>query len=49
MPNGRLTDPAPLQRAAGFRLEAEAAWLRDFLSARLWTADKLNAAAEARP
>ncbi len=49
MPNGRLTDPAPLQRAAGFRLEAEAAWLRGFLSARLWTADKLNAPAEARP
>lgn len=36
MPNDRLTDPAALQTAAGFRLEAEASWLRGFLSARLW-------------
>ena len=36
MPNGRLTDPAPLLGATGWRLDAEAAWLRGFLSARLW-------------
>lgn len=39
MPNGRLTDPAPHLSAAGFRLDAEATWLRGFLSARLWVRD----------
>lgn len=42
MPNGRLTDPAPLLRAAGFRQEAEASWLRGFLSARLWATGMLK-------
>ena len=36
IPTGRLTDPAPLLTAGGFRLEVETAWLRGFLSARLW-------------
>lgn len=42
MPNGRLTDPSPLLRAAGFRLEAEVSWLRGFLSSRLWTTGMLG-------
>lgn len=33
---GRLTDPAPLLVASGFRLEAETTWLRGFLSSQLW-------------
>lgn len=36
IPAGRLTDPAPLLTEHGFALEAEPAWLRGFLSARLW-------------
>jgi ubiquinone/menaquinone biosynthesis C-methylase UbiE len=32
----KLTDPAPLLVAEGFRLEAEASRLRGFLSSRLW-------------
>lgn len=36
IPAGRLTDPAPLLAAAGFRPEAEAKWLKGFLSSRLW-------------
>lgn len=36
IPAGRLADPAPALAAHGFRLCAETAWLRGFLSARLW-------------
>ena len=36
LPTGRLTDPAPLLTECGFRLDAETAWLKGFLSSRLW-------------
>jgi hypothetical protein len=36
LPTGRLTDPAPLLVERGFRQEAETAWLKGFLSSRLW-------------
>ena len=42
MPNGRLSDPAPHLTSAGFRLAAEASWLRGFLSARLWARGTLS-------